>query len=166
MDVNDLINSGGAPTAKFPTIGTKHVGRIVATKVQQATEYGTNTPKTYDNGDPIMEAVITIATDEHDADIDNDDGTRALYAGGAMLAAIRAAVRAAGASGLEIGGTLAVLYDSDGTPSKPGYNPPKQYRAQYVAPEPVNDLLADTAAPAAPQVAQQQPVAAAAGDLI
>jgi hypothetical protein len=164
IDVNDLIMGGGAPTAKFPTIGTKHVGRIIASAVQQATEYGTQEPKTWPNGDPVMEAVITLATDERDADISNDDGTRRVYASGNMLAAIRTAVQTAGAAGIELGGTLAVLYDSDGTPSKPGFNPPKQYRAQYVAPDPVNDLLGtQTPAPAAPT--QQAPAPTPAADL-
>lgn len=161
-DVNDIIMGGGAPTAKFPEVGTLHKGRIIASAVQQATEYGTNEPKTWSNGDPVWEAVITIATDERDAEIDNDDGTRRIYASGAMLAAIRTAVQVAGAKGIEVGGVLAVKYDHDGTPSKPGFNPPKQFVAQYLAPDPVNDLLGATApaaAPAQPAPQQAAPVA-------
>lgn len=152
-DVNDfLMGGGGAPSAKFPTIGTLHKGTITETAVSQQTSLEGD-PKVWPDGNPMMQAVITIQTDERDMDIDDDEGLRRLFVKGQMQAAVREAVRASGASKLEIGGTLAVIYDSDGERKSPGHNPPKIYRAQYVPPVgAVNDLLGTDSAPT-PQAA-------------
>ena len=161
-DVNDiLMGGGGAPTAKFPTIGTVHKGTIVDSTTSQQTDIDQN-PKFWPNGDKMMQAIITIQTDERDPDIDDDDGKRRLFVKGQMQTAVREAVKAAGCKGIAHGGTLAVQYSGDGTPSKPGLSAPKQYTAAYRAPEPTADanaLLGDTAPAAAPTA---QPAAPAA----
>ncbi|MDQ6773829.1 MAG: hypothetical protein M3024_12715, partial [Candidatus Dormibacteraeota bacterium] len=64
----------------------------------------------------------------------DDDGRRALFVKGNMRDAVAAAVRAAGARGLEVEGELQVQYVGDGKPSKPGLAPPKLYEARYRRP--------------------------------
>lgn len=167
--VNDFLLAGGIPAAKFATIGTVVKGSVVASDVMQQTDYATNAPKFFDDGKPMMQAVITLQTDERDPDIDGDDGQRKVYVRGQMTAALREALRAANAK-LEIGGVLAVKYDRAEAPEKKGFKPKKVYVAQYRPPAPstdaANDLLG--AGPAAPvsapvPAASSQP---AADDLI
>lgn len=160
--VNDfLMGGGGAPTATFKDapIGRKYVGKILASEVTQQTEMKTGEPKFWKDGNPMMQAVITIQTDERNLDIEDDDGQRRLFVKGEMQKAVREAIKESGAKGLEVGGLLAVAYIGDGVPPEKGLNAPKLYKAQYRAPDPVaatNDMLG-TSAPAAPPT--PQPVA-------
>lgn len=151
-DPNDFLNATGGTSAKFPTIGTTIKGTVEAAEVQQQRDFVTGDPKTYDNGDPMMQLVITLATDERDPDVESDDGTRKLYAKGQMLAAIRQAVKQSGGR-LETGGTLVVKYVADKPSDKRGFNPSKQYEAAYrpgaAAQAGVDALLDEPARPAA-----------------
>lgn len=150
-DANDLImGGGGPPTCKFPTIGTVHKGKIVHTDASQQKDPVNGDLKFWKDGSPMMQAILTLQTDERDPEVDDDDGQRRLFvAGKSMRDAIRQAVQAAGARSIEIGGTLAVQYYDDGEKSNPAFNAPKLYKAQYVAPVGGGaDLLAAPAAPA------------------
>lgn len=132
--VDDLLmGGGGAPAAKFPTVGTTWKGTITDKTMSQQTDMVTGKPKTYDDGNPMMQVVLTIQTDQRDATIEGDDGTRRLFIKGAMLAAVKKAIKDADAPTAEVGGTIAIKYTHDGE-GKPGLNPPKQYIAQYAAP--------------------------------
>ena len=135
QSASDLImGSGGSPSAKFPTIGTVVKGEIVDTAVTQQRDFATGDLKYWKNGDPMMQAVVTLQTDERDAEIDDDDGQRRLFVSSkSMREAIRDAVRTANASHLKVGGKLAVQYTGDGQPER-GMNPPKLYAAKYEAP--------------------------------
>lgn len=140
-EISDFLTGGGGKSARFDTIGDTIVGTVVDAKVTQQTEFGTDEPKFWPNGDPMNQIVITLATDDRDPTDPEDDGHRNLYVKGSkkpesksMTAALIAALRNAGATNLERGGTLACKYVSDGTPPKPGFNPPKQYQMQYRAP--------------------------------
>ncbi len=130
--VAGLLESA-SKTAKFPTVGTTHKGEVVSATTRQATDFDSGKPKFWDDGNPIMELVITIQTTERDPDDTHDDGRRTLYAGGRMLKAIKDALRAARAT-LEEGGKLAVQYTGDGEATRG--NPPKLYAAQYEPPAP------------------------------
>jgi hypothetical protein len=156
MDPNDFLMGGGVKSAAFPTIGTTVSGRIVrAPEVRQQT-----TPegqaKTFDNGDPMMQLIVQLATDERDPQDREDDGTRALYVKSNMLNAVRDAVRKTGAKGLEVGGTLIVQYIGDGDKKRAAHSAPKLYAASYTPPVPqaAADFLmgqpAPTAAPVQP----------------
>jgi len=135
-------------SAKFDNIGDKHVGIITSIDHRQQTDLD-GTPKTFPSGDPMMLYVVTIQLADGD--------TAALWAkngkfevasgsGEAMLAAIGTAVRASGASSVEVGGNLAVAFTGLGK-AKPGMNQPKLYTAQYKPPTaapasvPVDDLF-------------------------
>lgn len=155
-DSEDFLFGGGAKSASFLTISDAHVGVIVEEPTRvQACDYKTGDPKFWPakggqvQGDPVMQLRVTIQTDERvDAD---DDGRRAIYVSGARkpesqskLAATIAAVKAAGAAGLKVGGRFGLQYVADGTKPADGGSPPKMYRAIYEPPETQADaFLAD-----------------------
>ncbi|WP_454729007.1 hypothetical protein [Cellulosimicrobium protaetiae] len=117
-NANDvLMGGGGAPSAKFANPGDSIRGRIVAPpQAYQERDYVKDKPgggdlKFYPSGDPIMSVYVDVQTDLHDPSIEDDDGTRRVYIEGRYLKAdVRNAVRAAGASGLEVGGTLELTF--------------------------------------------------------
>ncbi|MFF3643429.1 hypothetical protein [Streptomyces sp. NPDC002564] len=135
MDANSfLMGGGGAPTAKFPTPNTVVGGRITEPpKVEQQRDIKTGEHKTWSNGDPMMQLVVTVQTDERDPAIEDDDGKRRIFIKGVMKNAVADAVRVAGAKGLEVGGSLWVKYTHDGVAKERGMSPPKQYDAKYTA---------------------------------
>ena len=118
------------PSAKFATIGDTYKGTI--TRVGEFS--GVNDL----NGKHETSVVI---------DLETDDGAYTLWARthldgdvvpNGITRAVADAVRAAGRQGLpEVGGQLAIRYDSDGQSSKAGMSPPKIYRAQYQPPSSV-----------------------------
>lgn len=119
-----LMGGGGAPTWKFDDEGTRKTGTITSPpEARQEREYdpgnpGGGAPKFFPSGDPIMGILVEVQTTERDASRDGDDGRRTFYIEGRRLKdAVKAGVRAAGASGLEVGGQLDVTltrYDTPG----------------------------------------------------
>ena len=162
-DPNDWLMSGGAKSAKFPDIGTIVKGIITSPPtLSQQTDFTTGALKSWDDGGPMMQLVVTISTDERDPETPDDDGLRSLYIKGALQAAVKDAIRKAGARGLEVGGTIAVKYVGDGVAKSRGMNPPKQFACQYTAPAAGADFFAD-ATPAAAAPAGFPHTAATAG---
>jgi hypothetical protein len=159
MDANSfLMGGGGAPTAKFPTPGTTVGGRITEPpKVEQQRDIQSGEQKFWSNGDPMMQLVVTVQTDQRDPAIEDDDGRRRIFVKGQMKNAVADAVRAAGARGLEVGGTLHVRYTHDGEQTKRGFSAPKQYAAKYV-PAAQNELAAPAAAHGAGAVQTPGPI--------
>lgn len=135
VNANDfLMGGGGAPSAKFPAIGTSFTGRITEQPtVEQQKDFTTGNPKFWDDGNPAMQLVVTIQTEQRDPAVENDDGKRRLYVKGQLKTAVQEAVRNSGARGLEVGGHLAVTYTQDGEVKRAGFNAPKIFRAEYVA---------------------------------
>lgn len=158
-----LMGGGGAPTAKFKTHGDTYTGRIIAiSDPYQEREYdptnpGGGAPKFYPkSGDPIMTFNVDIATALRDPSIEEDDGTRRVYMDGKRIKdAVRDAVRASGAPGLAVGGTLSIAYVGDVTPGDQRSG--KQYQVTYVAP--ANNVLMGAAPQQAPAPVQPAPVA-------
>lgn len=131
-DPNDFLLSTGIPSFKFENHGDIAKGPIVSLDMQQQRDFNTGVGLTWDNGDPKQQLRVVLATDQRDNDQDN--GQRAIYVKGQMQQAVRDAIKKAGAQKIEVGGTLAVRYDSDGEPPKKGLNAPKQYVAKYEPP--------------------------------
>lgn len=124
---------GGAPAAKFPEIGAVIAGKVLAQRKQQSKDFESGQLKTFEDGSPMMEIVFTLQTDVIDPEIEEDDGTRRLFARGQMLKAIGAALRKAHWSAPLVGGTLKVKYAKDG--DRVGRkNPPKLYQAIFEPP--------------------------------
>jgi hypothetical protein len=154
-DPNDLMFNSGSPSAKFESVGALVKGTIVKFEAVQQRDFKTGLPETWDDGNPKMQLVFTVATDDHDPTITDDDGHRRIYAPvskkpGSMCDAIRLAVKEAGADKVLEGGMLAVKFD-DTEAQEAGLSPRKLYVAQYAAPtvNGANDLLGAAAAPAA-----------------
>lgn len=147
-DPNDLLLGAGIASVKFPTFGTTVKGTVLHSEVTQQTDINNN-KLTWDNGDPRMQVVITLQTDERDPAVEDDNGQRKLYVKPQMQKAIGDALRAVGAK-LEVGGTLAVRYESDAPPKQKGHNGAKQFVAQYQPPsqQAANDLIGATASTA------------------
>lgn len=136
----DLLGGGGAATAKFLTKKTTHEGVILEYEKTHQRDIKTGKPVTWDDGNPKYQWVFTVQTNEHDSDIEDDDGQRRIFAKAAMLGAIRKAIKDTGHDGDLVGGTLKVQYVDDGEPSAAGFNPPKQYRAKFTPPTQTSEL--------------------------
>ena len=135
QDANDFLMSGGVKSAKFDKIGAVVKGAIARTpEVQDQRDFDSGKVLTWDDGSPRKQIKVVLKTDSKDDEDDN--GERAIYLKGNLLNAIRQAVKAAEAKGLEVGGKLIVKYVKDGE-RKGKLNPPKQYQAKYEAPDPM-----------------------------
>lgn len=139
---DEFLMGGGTKSAfsKNDPIGFTVTGKIVSTEVRQQTSLEDGKPLTWDNGDPRMQLVVTLATDI--ADDEDDDGRRAVYVKGSKQSgskslhdAVRAAVQAAGARGLEPGGTLSVSYIGSEPAKTRGFSDRKLWGATYRAPD-------------------------------
>jgi hypothetical protein len=158
-DGNDFLMGGGIPSAKFAIKGASVRGVVTALPVTRPqTDMASKEVKRFANGDPMMQVVIRLQTEERDPTIEGDDGTRATYIKGASIKRLREAIRKTGAKGLEIGGYFTQTYVSDELPTGGLPQGAKVYEFTYTPP---NAL--DTAEPAAPSYSPPatQPVPAA-----
>lgn len=127
-----LLGGGSVPSAKFENVGDTVEGIIVAYDLRNETDLATGQVKTFDDGQPRKQLVITLQTDERDESIEDDDGTRRIYAKIAMRNAIADATRQHG--GIREGGKLAVKYTGQDAPKRRGYSGQKRYKAWYEPP--------------------------------
>jgi hypothetical protein len=133
-NANDFLMGGGTTSAKWNFIGETISGPITRQpEVRQQTDFKTKAPKTFPNGDPMNQLVVTLQTNDRDPSDSQDDGTRAVYIKGKqMTAAVRDAVRLTGAPGLEVGGLLTLTWVSGGPRFVNDPEPePKVFTAQY-----------------------------------
>ena len=129
---NDLLMSGGVKACKFDNLGDTNIGTIVdEAKAVQMTKYQSDELDFWPSGDPKMQVVVTIQTDQRDPSNALDDGRRRLHIPPRMMQPVREAILRAGAKGLAIGGRIAVRWVS-GTGQ--GEGNPKVYAAEYQAP--------------------------------
>ncbi|MEV4384377.1 hypothetical protein AB0J68_01410 [Micromonospora sp. NPDC049580] len=163
MDANDLLMGGGTKSVNWQKnpIGYTVIGTITDTpKVEQLKKFDSDELDFWPSGDPKMQIVVTLQTDQRDPADADDDGKRRLHIPPRMMAPVREAIQKVGAKGLEIGGRLAVQR-TGGSGVK---GDPFTFAAEYGAPtvDP-GSLLGGQAAPAqAPMLAQPAPQAAAA----
>lgn len=139
-DANDVLFGSNAPSAKFDNPGTTVGGTITApprTKQEKewnnATRRSDGPPKFFPSGDPIMEVLVDVQTQQRDPSIQNDDGIRTIYISGKRLKdAVRDAVRQSGAQRLEVGAELHVTFTGLGEAPSVGANQPKEFAVRYV----------------------------------
>ena len=171
-------SSGRSAFGKDDPIGTTISGVIVDTQVRQQTALEDGKPLVWDNGDPRMQLVVTVQTDQRVASEPDDDGIRAIYVKGSKAPgsqslhdAVRAAVQAAGADGLKPGGTLTVQLVGTEPSKTRGYSDRKLWAAAYKGPDPavvsagfLGTVGGQPTAPATPplSVPAAQPVSAPA----
>lgn len=156
-EANRWLMGSGVPSCSFPVLNTKHEGHILAIEMGQQRDPQNNKPKVWDDGSPMMQMIITLRTDERDAEVENDDGTRKLYvASKGMREALAAAVKLTGASGIAVGGRLGMKFVAEGERTNRAFNPPKEYKARYEPPTVSvdDDGYDDPPAPAAAPVAE------------
>ena len=134
-DAASFLMGGSVPSASFLKHGDSVTGTVSEPPtVQQQRDMQTNALKTWDDGSPMLQLVVTLQTDERDAGIEDDDGRRRCYLKFNMKKSVADAVRKAGCKALELGGRLTITYTHDGEPTKRGFNPPKFYEAEYIPP--------------------------------
>jgi hypothetical protein len=130
---------GGGSAVRFDAFGDKCVGTITAMKETRQTDPKTGQPKFFPSGDPMTLWIITLQPDEGGDPVSlwakAGKFTAHKGSGDAMLVAIGKAVRAAGASSVDVGGHLAVAFTGESEP-KPGMSPAKLFTAQYAPPAP------------------------------
>jgi hypothetical protein len=163
-----LMGGGGARAAKFDTPNDRWAGRIVSPpQAKQERDYDPKNPgggdlKFFPSGDPIMGVTVDIQTTVRDPSVNDDDGIRKIYIEGRYIKeAVREAVRAAGASGLEVGGELDITFTHREDPMDKRSR--KFWTVKYTPAG--NAALMDTQQTGAPQsapvtVSQPAPVAA------
>lgn len=161
--VNDLLSSGGPPSFKFDAIGDTVRGTIVNVEKTQQTDFKTGELKTFSNGDPMWQFVLTLQTDLRDPANPDDDGLRRVFAKGNMFKVVRDAISAHKPTPQQvIGGTIAIQHNGLGQPSAVGLNPPKLFIAQF-SPNPApGSNVADLIGTPAPAAAQPMAAPAAA----
>jgi hypothetical protein len=153
-----LMGGGGAPSAKFLSRGDTTAGRITETpKVEQQRDIKTGEKKFWNDGNPMMQLVVTVATIMRDPNIKDDDGRLRIFIKGAMKTAVQDAVGRVGARGLEVGGYLSVTYTHELEAKGPGMSPPKQYRAEYTSAANAELMGGQQPAPAPVPQQYQQP---------
>jgi hypothetical protein len=134
-EAQSFLMGNSVPGAKFDAPGTGVGGPITEPpSMQQQRDFTTGELKVWNDGQPQRQLVVTVQTQLRDPEITEDDGKRRFYVKGELKKAVAAAVRAAGATALEVGGVLTVTYTGDGVSAGRGMNAPKLYSATYVKP--------------------------------
>jgi len=154
--LDDLFAGSGAPSFKFESVGDTVTGVITGLDVRQQTDFDSGEPKTWDDGKPMMEIVITVATALRDPDIEDDEGERRVFCRGAMLTALKQAVRKVKETKPAIGGRVTISHSGLGEAKKRGFNAPKLYTVEYEAPSgvAVAAMFTEEAEPAVPSQAE------------
>lgn len=136
--------AGGSPGFSFDHPGDMVQGLVVGTPqvkpqmVFDNTGKPTDVPDKWRDGSDKMKVVITLQTDLRDPQLEDDDGTRSIYAvmsnsKGSLFRTIREAIQAAGRRDIEEGAMLQVWYIGP-DPTSTTIVPRKLYGAQYRPP--------------------------------
>lgn len=100
--LDQALAGGGAPSffTKDTPVGASVTGTIVAAELRQVTDYTTQKPKTWDDGRPQMQVVVTLDTTERDPANPDDNGQRRVFikTWGVWRDALNAAIKTAGGS--------------------------------------------------------------------
>lgn len=139
-DANDWLMSGGTKSASFngqPPI--TWAGQVLTEPVLvQKRDFDSGEPLVWQDGRPRQMLQVNIQTNEQDPSDPEDDGSRALYLEFRKAQAVKDAVKRAGAKGIQPGGYLSLTYVSDDHAARKGKgNPPKNFTAEYRAPDPL-----------------------------
>lgn len=125
------------PAISFNQVGAKIVGRIISTPRTVDTEFGSRLVVELE----VHDGSTVVAAGEP---VNVGDIVSLWIKPGAMATAVASAIKDAGGAGLGEGDVIAVQYSGDGVASKPGWNPPKQFRARLQPARqtvPVDDLI-------------------------
>ena len=133
-ELEAMFSGGGAPTFKFEKIGDSITGTIVIADPRQQRDFDTNELKFWDDGNKMMELVLTLQTTYRDATIEDDDGQRRVFVRGAMLTAMRQALSKAKVKAApEVGARVTIAHTDLGEIKRKGFNAPKLFTVDYEA---------------------------------
>jgi hypothetical protein len=172
MNELDTFFAGGGKALSFGAAGSQEwLGKIrggeivsISEPVQQ-TDMTTSVPLTWPSGQPKLQVLITLDTtkgDHPEQDDQEDDGLRTLYVKSGVQIAIRDALKKAGAVAPEVGGRLYVAFTSETAPKTKGFNPRRNFAAQYTKPVAAQQGEFFGQAPVAAPEPQREPVQAQA----
>lgn len=150
-EVNDMLEGGGPPAVKLEKVGDSIVGTVVDAVVRQEREPN-GKPKYYDDGNERKEIVITMATDERDDDVEDDDGTRRWFCRGISIKRLREARQNADGLKIEPGVKVAIVRVDDIAPKVKGHSPTFDYDVKVKAADKsaaVNDATSSDGKPSA-----------------
>lgn len=129
-----LTSDGGAPSVSFLNLGDEIIGQVLKLEMVQQREFGTKKLLYWDDGNPRMQACITLRAEQFTAKDEDDDGTRRLFVKGQMREALKEAISKSGQRGDITGGRLWVKFVGHGESKSNPANPPKKYQAKYAPP--------------------------------
>lgn len=128
-DPNSLLSSQSVPSISFKDakVGDSFSGTITDLETAQVRNYETGEPEFWEDGNPKLQIVVTLATEYIDPDLDGDDGSRKVYLFGQKLTAAKQAMKDANVSKLEKGFGFAISFIGEKPSSNKKYNNVKLY---------------------------------------
>lgn len=131
-DPNSLLNGKSVPSISFKDakVGDAYTGTITALETAQVRNYESGEPEFWEDGNPKLQIVVTLATTYGDGA--EDDGERKVYLFGQKLQAAKAALKEAGMQKLELGTQFTITYSGTKPSSNKKYNDVKLYTIALV----------------------------------
>ncbi len=126
-DPNDLLSGKSVPSISFKDakVGDSFTGVITELETAQVRNYETGDPEFWEDGNPKLQIVVTLATEYGDGA--EDDGERKVYLFGQKLQAAKAAMKEAGVTKLEKGFQFTIAFVGEKPSSNKKYNNVKLY---------------------------------------
>jgi hypothetical protein len=126
-DPNDLLSGKSVPSISFKDakVGDSFTGTITDLETAQVRNYETGDPEFWEDGNPKLQIVVTLATEYGDGV--EDDGERKVYLFGQKLQAAKAAMKEANVTKLEKGFGFTITFAGEKPSSNKKYNNVKLY---------------------------------------
>lgn len=149
----DQFLEGGAPAAKWPTVGHVFEGTVLGWEMSQQTDYDTSEPLFWDGkrkvlesaakpgARPVMQLILEVqgpvtgetweGLQNERVELPDDDGVRRMFVKGGLQAAMRIARKKAGGAKLEVGAHVRVERTKNGPKTDPKKAAPHRYSAVW-----------------------------------
>jgi hypothetical protein len=126
-DPNSLLTGKSVPSISFKDakVGDSFTGVITDLETAQVRNYETGDPEFWEDGNPKLQIVVTLATEYGDGG--EDDGERKVYLFGQKLQAAKAAMKEANVTKLEKGFQFTISFAGEKPSSNKKYNNIKLY---------------------------------------
>jgi len=112
----ELIEQSGSSAPSFfnknSKVGDSVTGSILNVDTRQARDFKTKKPRVWENGDPVIQVIVTIQTEGLPAIDESDDGSRSIFIKfwGVQRKALLEALKKAGQDDLSIGQTFTTTF--------------------------------------------------------
>lgn len=160
MSFEALLAGGEGVTLKPTTIGETLGGVIVAAESRQVMDYSTQEPKTWKDGKPQIQIVITVTTGNKTDDGEDELGKIYIKTWGEQKQALLAAIRDTGLDAdhaLAPGNTMTVTYRGEKPNENPRFNAVKLYEYVITPRSNIGGTLNTTPPPAPAPAAAPSP---------